>query len=164
LAADSMLHLPDFRSSERTFQLLTQVSGRAGRHELEGKVIIQTYTPDHYSIKFASNYHYLAFFEHEMKIRRTFAYPPYFYLELFTISHENEQKAYEVAQNMRTILESKLNPRARTIVLGPSPSPIARMKNRYRFQLVFKYRREPQLHAIINNMMEQLTEERKEVQ
>lgn len=164
LAADSMLHLPDFRSSERTFQLLTQVSGRAGRHELEGKVIIQTYTPDHYSIKFASNYHYLAFFEHEMKIRRTFAYPPYFYLVLFTISHENEQKAYEVAQKMRTILESTLNPRARTIVLGPSPSPIARMKNRYRFQLLIKYRHEPQLHAIINDMMEQLTEERKEVQ
>lgn len=164
LAADSMLHLPDFRSSERTFQLLTQVSGRAGRHELEGKVIIQTYTPDHYSIKFASNYHYLAFFEHEMKIRRTFAYPPYFYLVLFTISHENEQKAYEVAQKMRTILESTLNLRAHTIVLGPSPSPIARMKNRYRFQLLIKYRHEPQLHAIINDMMEQLTEERKEVQ
>lgn len=164
LAADSMLHLPDFRSSERTFQLLTQVSGRAGRHELEGKVIIQTYTPGHYSIKFASNYHYLAFFEHEMKIRRTFAYPPYFYLVLFTISHENEQKAYEVAQKMRTILESTLNLRAHTIVLGPSPSPIARMKNRYRFQLLIKYRHEPQLHAIINDMMEQLTEERKEVQ
>lgn len=162
LAAESMLHLPDFRASEKTFQLLTQVSGRAGRHELEGKVIIQTYTPDHYSIKFASNYHYLAFFEHEMKIRRTFQYPPYFFLVLFTISHENERKAYEVAQKMRTILERSLNPRARTIILGPSPSPIARMKSRYRYQLLIKYRHEPRLHVMINDMMEQLTEEKKD--
>lgn len=162
LAADSMLHLPDFRSSEKTFQLITQVSGRAGRHELDGKVIIQTYTPEHYSVQFASEYNYEAFYEHEMKIRRTFAYPPYVFLVLFTISHENEMKVYEVAQKMRHFLEQKLNPRARTIILGPSPSPIARIKNRYRYQLMIKYRREPQLHAIIDEMMEQLIEERKE--
>lgn len=77
LTADSMLHLPDFRSSEKTFQLLTQVSGRAGRHELQGEVIVQSYTPDHYSIKLASAYNFLEFYQKEMDIRRTFQYPPY---------------------------------------------------------------------------------------
>src|SRR5699024_9234180 len=72
LTTDSMLHLPDFRSSEKTFQLLTQVSGRAGRHELPGEVIVQTYTPDHYSIELASQYDYNQFFQSEMNIRKTF--------------------------------------------------------------------------------------------
>src|SRR5699024_4381628 len=73
LAADSMLHLPDFRSSEKTFQLITQVSGRAGRHELEGKVIVQTYTPDHYSIDLASMYDYMEYYEKEIRLRKNYA-------------------------------------------------------------------------------------------
>src|SRR5699024_143982 len=76
LAADSMLHLLDFRSSEKTFQLITQVSGRAGRHELSGEVIVQTYTPEHYSIELASQYRFIDFYEKEMHIRRSFLYPP----------------------------------------------------------------------------------------
>src|SRR5699024_6839755 len=91
LAADSMLHLPDFRSSEKTFQLLTQVSGRAVRHELPGNVIIQTYTPEHYSIQLASKYDFTSFYQHEMSMRHTFLYPPYVFLVLLTISDENEQ-------------------------------------------------------------------------
>src|SRR5699024_10601762 len=109
-----------------------------------------------------SEYDYDAFYEHEMKIRRTFSYPPYVFLVLFSISHENEMKVYEVAQKMRNFLAQKLNPRARTVMLGPSPSPIARIKNRYRYQLMIKYRNEPNLHVIIQEMMEQLMEERKD--
>src|SRR5699024_9767271 len=85
LTADSMLHLPDFRSSEKTFHLLTQVSGRAGRHDLLGEVIIQTYTPDHYSIQLASTYQFTQFFNYEMKMRKTYRYPPYVFLALLTI-------------------------------------------------------------------------------
>ena len=101
LAADSMLHLPDFRSSEKTFQLITQVSGRAGRHELTGEVIVQSYTPDHYSILLSSNHDYVGFYQREMEIRRTFSYPPYVYLLLLTITHEDEQKIHTVAQKIR---------------------------------------------------------------
>src|SRR5690625_6079610 len=84
LTADSMLHLPDFRASEKTFQLLTQVSGRAGRHDLPGKVIVQTYTPEHYSIDLVSLYDFRQFYRLEMRIRMTFQYPPYVFLLLIT--------------------------------------------------------------------------------
>ncbi len=87
LTADTMLHLPDFRASEKTYQLLTQVSGRAGRHELPGEVIIQTYTPEHYSIELAKNQQYDVFFDQEMQMRRTRQYPPYYYVVLVTVSH-----------------------------------------------------------------------------
>ncbi|MEI3606689.1 primosomal protein N' [Pseudogracilibacillus sp. SE30717A] len=159
LAADSMLHLPDFRSSEKTFQLITQVSGRAGRHELTGEVIVQTYTPDHYSIELASKYDFETFFNHEMQIRKTFLYPPYVFLALITISHENEQNVYSVAQQIRSKLENKLHDGS--FILGPSPSPIARIKNRYRYQLMIKYRHEPYLQQSINKILEDFQDERR---
>src|SRR5699024_4611221 len=124
LAADSMLHLPDFRSSEKTFQLLTQVSGRAGRHELEGEVIVQTYTPDHYSITMASQYDFTSFYQHEMRIRKQFQYPPYVYLVMFTISDENHLHVIDVAQTIASMLKDKLSDK--TKILGPTPSPISR--------------------------------------
>src|SRR5690625_440479 len=160
LAADSMLHLPDFRSSERTFQLITQVSGRAGRHELTGEVIAQTYTPEHYSIELASQYDFPTFYEHEMKIRRSFLYPPYVFLLLMTVSHENEQKVFEVVQQIRQMLESKLQPNS--YILGPTPSPIARIKNRYRYQVMVKYRSEPGLQLLIQEILDKLIKERKQ--
>ncbi len=160
LAADSMLHLPDFRSSERTFQLITQVSGRAGRHELTGEVIVQTYTPEHYSIELASQYDFPTFYEHEMKIRRSFLYPPYVFLLLMTVSHENEQKVFEVVQQIRQMLESKLQPNS--YILGPTPSPIARIKNRYRYQVMVKYRAEPGLQLMIQEILDKLIKERKQ--
>lgn len=159
LAADSMLHLPDFRSSEKTYQLITQVSGRAGRHKLPGEVIVQTYTPDHYSIELASQYDFEKFYEKEMQIRRTFAYPPYVFLVLFTISHGNEIKVYESAQKIRNMLETKLN--QQSVILGPTPSPIVRIKNRYRYHVMVKYRKEPQLQQYIFEILEQFQDERK---
>src|SRR5690625_7934963 len=115
-------------------QLNTQVSGRECRHKLIREVIVQNYTPEHYSIELASQYDFPAFYEHEMKIRRSFLYPPYVFLLLMTVSHENEQKVFEVVQQIRQMLESKLQPNS--YILGPTPSPIARIKNRYRYQVM----------------------------
>src|SRR5690625_4368032 len=148
LAADSMLHLPDFRSSEKTFQLLTQVSGRAGRHELTGEVIVQTYTPEHYSIELSSQYNFLQFYEREMKMRHAFLYPPYVFLALVTITDENERKVMEVTETLSNRLTNQLS--KQSLILGPSPSPITRIKNRFRYQLMIKYRSEPNLQHILH--------------
>lgn len=159
LSADTMLHLPDFRSSEKTFQLLTQVSGRAGRHELEGEVIIQTYTPEHYSIILAGEQNYDRFFEKEMMVRKLRQYPPYYYLTLITVSHENEMKAASVTEKITLFTRSKLSEQA--IILGPVASPIGKINNRYRYQCLIKYKREENLQetlkTILNHYQEEVT-------
>lgn len=158
LAADSMLHLPDFRSAEKTFQLITQVSGRAGRHTLPGEVIVQTYTPDHYSIELASQYNFIQFYEQEMKIRHSFLYPPYMFLVLLTISHEEEREVFQAATQLRQGLANKLQ--KDTMVLGPSPSPIARLKNRYRYQLMIKYRNHKTLNTVIESEINKMNKKK----
>ncbi|MFD2628332.1 primosomal protein N' [Oceanobacillus kapialis] len=156
LTADSMLHLPDFRSSEKTFQLLTQVSGRAGRHELTGEVIVQTYTPDHYSIELASEYDFEGFYKKEMATRKTFQYPPFFFLALITVSHTNKVTAVQTTNHIvQQLLQHVSN---NTVVLGPSPSPVPRIKDRYRYQCMIKYKNEPQLRDMISSITEQFKE------
>ncbi len=110
LSADTMLHLPDFRSSEKTFQLLTQVSGRAGRHQLPGEVVIQTYTPEHYSIELAAWQNYDVFFQQEMFIRRQNHYPPYFYIVLITVSHEDIMKTVATTEKISQYLRANCKP------------------------------------------------------
>ncbi|MDR7074512.1 primosomal protein N' [Fictibacillus barbaricus] len=143
LAADTMLHLPDFRASEKTFQLLTQVSGRAGRHELEGKVIIQGYDTEHYSIQLASQHDYHSFYDYEMKTRKLHQYPPFFYLGLLTFSHPDLMQAVDASEKAASFLSSRLS--EQSIMLGPVTSPIARIKDRYRYQVMIKYKNEPEL-------------------
>ncbi|WP_339215388.1 primosomal protein N' [Ornithinibacillus sp. FSL M8-0202] len=157
LTADSMLHLPDFRSSEKTFQLLTQVSGRAGRHELPGQVIVQSYTPDHYSIQLASEYDFNQFFLREMQIRKTFRYPPYVYLALVTVSHPNHVKVVQITQRIVQLLLKVVN--EETVVLGPTASPITRIKDRYRYQCMIKYRNEPNLRKYLKKIIDQFADE-----
>ncbi|MCY7891543.1 primosomal protein N' [Bacillus vallismortis] len=152
LSADTTLHIPDFRSAEKTFQLLTQVSGRAGRHEKPGNVIIQTYTPSHYSIQLTKSHDYEAFYQHEMAHRREQSYPPYYYLALVTVSHEEVAKAAVTAEKIAHFL--KANCGADTKILGPSASPIARIKDRYRYQCVIKYKQETQLSALLKRILE----------
>jgi len=147
-----MLHLPDFRSSEKTFQLLTQVSGRAGRHELPGEVIVQSYTPEHYSITLASTQQYNDFFLHEMFIRRQNSYPPYYYIVLITVSHENLMTTVSTMEKITNHLLHSLS--RESIILGPSASPIPRINNRYRYQCLIKYKREPQLKEALKKIME----------
>lgn len=147
IAADTSLHLPDFRAAEKTFQLLTQVGGRAGRHELEGDVVIQTYTPEHYSIMHATSHDYPAFYREEMLQRRRTGYPPYFRLVLITFSHEDVPVVVRGAHVMADYLRQRLAPT--TVLLGPVASPIARVKDRFRFQIMLKYRDEPQLADLL---------------
>ncbi|WP_110929369.1 primosomal protein N' [Bacillus massiliglaciei] len=157
LSADTMLHLPDFRSSEKTFQLLTQVSGRAGRHELAGEVVIQTYTPEHYSIELSKSQDFDSFYEHEMMMRRSSHYPPYYYMVMITVSHEDLMKAVGVTERIASYLNGCLSKNA--IVLGPVASPISRINNRYRYQCLIKYKREPLLKQHLRTLMEHYQQE-----
>ncbi|BBD41864.1 primosomal protein N' [Streptococcus anginosus] len=152
LNADTALNLPDFRSSERTFQLLTQVAGRAGRAEKEGHVIIQSYNPKHYAITFAKNQDYEGFYAYEMSIRKQLAYPPYYFTVGLTLSHKIEaevvKKSYEVLNMIRSGLSDKVQ------ILGPTPKPIARTHNLYHYQLIIKYRFEEHLQEVLNQILD----------
>lgn len=159
LAADSLLHLPDFRSAEKTFQLITQVSGRAGRHKLPGEVVIQSYTPEHYSIELAGNNEYESFYNQEMEIRKNFQYPPYYYLALLTVSHPVQAKVIEVTRQITRLLEKHLSEQAR--ILGPTPSPLTRIKDRYRFQCMVKYKNEPDLENTMKKIISYYEKEEK---
>ncbi|PEK05477.1 primosomal protein N' [Bacillus toyonensis] len=152
LTADTMLHLPDFRASEKTYQLLTQVSGRAGRHELPGEVVIQTYTPEHYSIELAKNQQYDVFFDQEMQMRRTRQYPPYYYVVLVTVSHPELLKAVQVTEKI--VGHLRMHCSQQTMVLGPVASAIPRIKDRYRYQCMIKYKREPNLKNVLKMVNE----------
>ncbi len=162
LAADSMLHLPDFRSAERTFQLLEQVSGRAGRHELEGEVVIQSYTPDHYSIELVKEHQYEMFFQREMAHRKLGEYPPYVFLALINISHPEITKVISVSEKIVAYLKSELS--EETVVLGPVASPLARIKDRYRYQCMIKYKNEPKLHQALRKLQSHFQREIKQQQ
>lgn len=157
LAADGMLHLPDFRSAEKSFQLLTQVSGRAGRHELKGEVVVQTYTPDHYTVQYASDHDYKSFFNREMRLRKQFGYPPYYYLSLINVSHKNHVKVVEVIQQIKQILSKQLSSDCE--ILGPSPSPMLRIKNRYRYQCMVKYKRRHDVDHALAEVLRQFQDE-----
>lgn len=151
IAADTTLHLPDFRSAERTFQLLTQVSGRAGRAELPGEVIIQTYSPDHYAIQLAAQQEYLPFYETEMRVRKISSYPPMYYIVLIRLSHKEAGSAASYAHRIARFLRGELEDP--TLVIGPAPSAIPRIKNRYRYQCLIKYKREPALLDTLHRLM-----------
>lgn len=150
IAADTSLHLPDFRAAEKTFQLLTQVGGRAGRHELKGDVVIQTYTPEHYSINHATSHNYPAFYREEMMQRKLTGYPPYFRLVLITFSHEDVPNVIRATGTAADYLRPRLA--ETTQLLGPVASPIARIKDRFRFQIMLKYRDEPNLIELLAQM------------
>lgn len=152
LNADTALNLPDFRSSERTFQLLTQVAGRAGRAEKLGEVLIQTYNPNHYAIQFAQQQDYEGFYQYEMGIRRSLAYPPYSFAVGLSLSHPSEEvvikKAYEVVGFLRGNLSENIQ------ILGPTPKPIVRTHNLYHYQILLKYRKEERLESVLNAILD----------
>ena len=157
LNADTALNLPDFRSSERTFQLLTQVAGRAGRAEKAGQVLIQSYNPEHYAIRFAKDQDYEGFYAYEMGIRRQLGYPPYYFTIGITLSHKKEEEVVKRAYEVMGILRSGLSETSK--ILGPTPKPIARTHNLYHYQILIKYRLKDELGPTLNRVLA-LTQER----
>jgi len=157
LNADTALNLPDFRSSERTFQLLTQVAGRAGRAEKAGQVLIQSYNPQHYAIRFAKDQDYEGFYAYEMGTRRQLGYPPYYFTIGITLSHKKEEEVLRRAYQVMEILRSGLSDAS--VILGPTPKPIARTHNLYHYQILIKYRLEDELASTLNQVLA-LTQER----
>jgi primosomal protein N' (replication factor Y) len=146
--ADLSLNMPDFRSAERTFQLLTQAAGRAGRGERPGRVLIQTYAPHHYSIRAARDQDYVRFIRREMELRRELMYPPFARLALVRIEGDDGARVGEGAGQIAALLAKTAKPET-TRVLGPAPAPIERIKQRYRWQVLVKARERPDLRATL---------------
>jgi primosomal protein N' (replication factor Y) len=139
--ADMALHLPDFRAGERTFQLLTQVAGRAGRGERPGRVIIQTYTPDHYAIDAASCYDYLGFAGAELEYRERLGYPPYRRLARLLLAQTNPRTARDEAMRLgRALAHRRSELGSETEITGPSPAYVQRLRGRWRWQLLLRGR------------------------
>jgi primosomal protein N' (replication factor Y) len=138
LNADSILGYPDFRSAEKTFYLLTQVAGRAGRGELRGKVMIQTAFPTHYAIQHALHHDYEAFFEAEIQFRRTFHYPPVTSMIALLFRGENLQDVERASRECGVLLEEAIAPLNGTRIQGPAPAPLARIKGVWRFQILLR--------------------------
>jgi primosomal protein N' (replication factor Y) len=140
--ADQSLSVPDFRAAERTFQLLCQVSGRAGRGSRPGKVLIQTFSPEHYAIQCATNHDYEAFFEHEMALRAGLGYPPLSHMACLLLQGNARETTADAAGVLRNMMTSMLDAwpgRGKEInVMGPVEAPIAKLKGRYRWQLLVR--------------------------
>lgn len=142
IAADTSLNLPDFRASERTFQLITQVAGRAGRGDYEGRVIVQTYSPEHYSIQYAKKHDYISYYEKEIMLREEFTYPPFTNIISIVIYGETLKlvtaKSKEVyGRLLNKMIEEGLEELTDDIV-GPYPAPLERIKKNFRYQILIK--------------------------
>jgi primosomal protein N' (replication factor Y) len=151
VGADFALGLPDFRAAERTFQLLTQVSGRAGRGNLPGKVLVQTYHPDHYAIQFAANHDYPGFVAKELNYRRWMHYPPYAVLANVIVQSPKLEEATAWSTNLGRWFEK--TPLDKIRVLGPAAAPISRLKRIYRFHFVLKAEQRPSLARTLRAML-----------
>ncbi len=148
--ADTTLHMPDFRAAERTFQLLTQVAGRTGRGDLSGEVLIQTYSPEHYSIVAAAKHDYGAFYRREMPVRHSLGYPPFNHLARLLFTHKDEEEVKKGAEQAKVILDKAVSSQSEHIdILGPAPASLSRIKNRFRWQLVLKGPRRTLLKDVI---------------
>lgn len=149
--ADTSLNIPDFRSSETTFSLLSQVSGRAGRSKKEGEVYLQTFNPTHYAIVHATSHDYIGFYQEEMKIRKILKYPPYYYLVSIGISSKEEQLCYRESLKIAKALSKYLQ---NTILLGPSTAMVYKVNNVYRYGIILKYQKEPNLMIALTKMID----------
>lgn len=138
VAADITLNIPDFRSYERTFQLISQVSGRAGRGSKKGTVIIQTYSPENYAIRYAASNNYKDFFYEEIHLRKSMNYPPFSKIFIINLSSKNENLLIKNIQIVGDFLKNNLSGYDNMYILGPCPSPIARINEYYRWQILIK--------------------------
>jgi primosomal protein N' (replication factor Y) len=154
VSADTSLHFPDFRSSERTFQLLTQVAGRAGRGEVFGEAVIQTFNPDHYSILRAKDHDYFGFYQEEIQFRKALEYPPFSRFINFRLVGNSEKSTKAVAEEMGRIGQSLLKKRygKGVDILGPSSAPFAKMRGKYRWQMLAKGKSPQWLHQFAKEL------------
>ncbi len=149
--ADTSLNIPDFRSSENTFSLLSQVAGRSGRSKKSGEVVIQTFNPTHYAISYVQKHDYLGFYQEEMKIRRLLKYPPYYYLVYIKLSGKDYNLLEKEGIKIRKSLEKYLKD---TIILGPSPAFVFKVNHIYRYGIILKYKKEEHLYEALKLMDE----------
>lgn len=147
VSIDSSLTSPDYRASENTFQLLSQVSGRAGRSESKGEVIIQTFNPDHYAITLAKNHDYIDFYKEEMKIRKILKYSPYYYMVLVSITSKDYELGFKEANKIGSYIRNNIN--KDSIVLGPTMANMFKVNNIYHYQIIIKYRKDDSLMKVL---------------
>jgi primosomal protein N' (replication factor Y) (superfamily II helicase) len=152
LNGDTSLNIPDFRSSERTFQLLNQVSGRAGRKDIDGEVIIQTFNPEHYSIVMAKDHNYKDFYDQEMAIRKELKYSPYYFMALIRILSRDYDLGLVESKKAKEFLTNNL--KQNVIILGPSTSNLYKINNVYRFQCIIKYKDVDEVYKTLNQLIE----------
>ena len=152
VSADFMLSLPDFRAAERTFQLLTQVAGRAGRGDLPGRVLIQTYYPEHYAIQDAVKQDYLSFYERELHYRRMMGYPPFASLANVIVRDTNLENAMRWSRRLSEYFVPHDGKGAR--ILGPASAPLARLKKEHRFQFLLKSPKKALLTKLLRGALE----------
>jgi len=153
--ADMALHLPDFRAGERTFQLLVQVAGRAGRGDVEGEVIVQSFTPFHSAVQYARQHDFVGFYEQEIEFREQLRYPPVSRLICITARSRSEAKASFYAQALTRELEKRV-PDTLGIVAGPTPAPLAKVQNQYRFQIMLRTQHIMQVVESLNQVLANL--------
>jgi primosomal protein N' (replication factor Y) len=139
--ADLALHMPDFRAGERTFQLLTQVAGRAGRGDVEGEVFVQAFTPFHPAIQYARRHDFVGFYEQEIEFRKQLHYPPLSRIALLTLKGRNEEKVKFSAQHLKRQIETALADLKDVTYAGPAPSPLLRAQTFYRYQIMLRVQR-----------------------
>ncbi len=149
ISVDAGLAMPDFRSAERTFQLLTQVAGRAGRGDLPGRVIIQTFHPEHYALQHSQTQNYDNFYQVEINFRQKLNYPPFVALASILIKHSNYNFAFDNAQILRDCLQNA-NTEKNCIILGPAPAPLSRLKGEHRLQILVKARNRTKLRETLD--------------
>jgi primosomal protein N' (replication factor Y) len=149
ISVDAGLALPDFRSAERTFQILTQVAGRAGRGSLQGRVLIQTYHPEHYALRHACAQDYDAFYAEEIEFRKHLSYPPFIALASILIKHANYNYAFDNAQLLKECL-NRANGENFCRILGVAPAPLSRLKGEYRLQILIKAGNRQKLRQLLD--------------
>jgi len=151
------LHLPDFRAGERTFQLLTQVAGRAGRGDVEGEVFVQAFTPFHPAIQYARRHDFAGFYEQEIEFRRQLNYPPVSRIALLLLKGRNEEKVKFSATHVRHEIEKWSGAFPDMILAGPAPAPLARTESKYRFHILLRTRQMTRLSQRLAGLIASLT-------
>jgi primosomal protein N' (replication factor Y) len=152
--ADLALHMPDFRAGERTFQLLTQVAGRAGRGDIEGEVVVQAFTPFHPAIQYARRHDYLGFYEQEIEFREQLRYPPLARIAVLTLRGKSEDRVSLCADYLKGELEKVIPNAGDFIIAGPAPAPLVKAETYYRYQIMIRGKQMPKLSRCLAALFE----------